>query len=445
MRAQRQTIYRQLAERLGIAEETVREYLRELAKVMRRELLQHGEFEIPGLVHIAYHRGAPAIQVSVTLGLATPLTPAITLKPARRNGSQAGYSAFRSSPVAEAEPPPPVVTEARRITNRPAHNAEVVRIFYGTDRQPVASRAGEFENTRGDALRVGWCDVSIPPDHRLAVIERPRITRLEFKEDPEKHFVITQRAEQSPVEFWGTLKALDRDSGLLFIHGFAIEFDDAVYRSAQLAYDLEFKGVPLLYSWASSGSKRRYTADLGNSENTIASLKLFLVGIIKQARITRLHIVAHSMGNRALLLTLLELAATWTTNGLPTIENLFLTAPDVDKGRFGQIVPPTIGIAKRTTLYASSKDKALKASKRKQIYPRAGDADDIVVMPGLDSIDASRLQTDFLSHSYYGDHRSVVSDLHEVIRYGTAPAGRFGLRGVPKASPRYYEFKPSRT
>ncbi len=150
------------------------------------------------------------------------------------------------------------------------------------------------------------------------------------------------------------------------------------------------------------------------------------------------------MGNRALVNALFQMAGTWRTQGLPLIENLFLTAPDIDKDTFAQLATTMATTASRTTLYASSKDKALKISKKKQIYPRAGDATDIVVVAGVDSIDASRLETDFLSHCYYGDHQSVVGDFHQLLEFGAPPGKRFGMNGIPKATPRYWEFRPTR-
>jgi esterase/lipase superfamily enzyme len=150
------------------------------------------------------------------------------------------------------------------------------------------------------------------------------------------------------------------------------------------------------------------------------------------------------MGNRALVHALAQLSESWRERRLPRIRNLFLTAPDIDKGVFLQLAEAMSGTSMRSTLYASSRDKALKTSKALQSYPRAGDATDIVIVEGIDSIDATRLETDFLGHSYYGDNVSVISDFYSVLRHGHPPSARFGLRGIPRNSPQYWEFRPSR-
>ncbi len=48
---------------------------------------------------------------------------------------------------------------------------------------------------------------------------------------------------------------------LVFVPGYNVSFVNAVRRTAQLAYDLDFGGVPVLYSWPSAGSAAAYVAD----------------------------------------------------------------------------------------------------------------------------------------------------------------------------------------
>ena len=45
-----------------------------------------------------------------------------------------------------------------------------------------------------------------------------------------------------------------RKEAFVFIHGYNVAFDDAIYRTAQIAYDLSFDGPPILYSWPSRAS-----------------------------------------------------------------------------------------------------------------------------------------------------------------------------------------------
>jgi len=94
------------------------------------------------------------------------------------------------------------------------------------------------------------------------------------------------------------------------------------------------------------------------------------------------------------------------------------------------------------TLYASSKDEAIAASERFHQYPRAGDSKVITVVPRVDTIDASAVDTGLLGHAYYGDNRSILSDIHSVMRTGDPPNKRFGMYPLPSAQPKYWAFRP---
>jgi len=344
----------------------------------------------------------------------------------------------------------------------PRPPTESIRVFFGTDRAVNGFRSvstgdrqpdGTFSSERGQALALGWCDVSVPPDHRIAAIERPSIWSLEFREDPARHLVIFSRrvfqgTEDGTAAFWASIREFNKasgdDSALVFIHGFNVGFDDGIYRTAQLAYDLEFRGAPILYSWASNGTVLRYTGDLANNEFTVVNLKRFLADVATLTQAKTVHLIAHSMGNRALTNALYQLAIEQRETPLAKFRNVILAAPDIDAGVFRQLAASVLRTADQVTLYASANDRALEASKELQIYPRAGDARNIVVISGIDTIDATRLNTDLLGlhHSYYGDHTSLLSDIFQIIKQSTRPGQRFGLKGVPQNAPRYWQFQP---
>ena len=95
------------------------------------------------------------------------------------------------------------------------------------------------------------------------------------------------------------------------------------------------------------------------------------------------------------------------------------------------------------TLYASSKDKALQASKKIHgEYPRAGDSGkDLVVVKGIDTIDASLIDTSLLGHSYFGDNRSVISDIYYLIKQNLPADKRMGLIAKTIKNLTYWLFK----
>ena len=126
----------------------------------------------------------------------------------------------------------------------------------------------------------------------------------------------------------------------------------------------------------------------------------------------------------------------------PHFNQIILTAPDIDSGVFVRIAKVIRGSAERITLYASSHDIALAASKKKNAsYPRAGDcSDSVAVVSGVDTIDASAVDTNLIGHFYYAENRSVLSDIFTLLRDG-GPPPRFGIRPV-EVTPPYWRFAP---
>lgn len=327
-------------------------------------------------------------------------------------------------------------------------NYTVVKIFYATDRKQTGEQSpGKFyggERSEEDSLIFGTCDVSIPRDHLLAHIERPSWRNL-YREDPAKHVVLLSLNTQTKDNYFSELSAdvisSKRKQVLVFIHGFDVNFEEGAWRMAQLAYDLGFDGPPILYSWPSIGRLRDYTVDEATFEWCVPHLKGLLKDIGEKCGAQMVHVVAHSMGNRILANALKEIALTAPQNELPLVQEVILTAPDIDAGVFRQIAGEIQKAAKRVTLYASSNDKALEASKKIHGGPRAGDSGEgIVVVPGVDTIDASAVDTSFIGHSYYGDNRTVLSDIFHLLLDGFPPDKRFGLRQKSLLNSVYWAF-----
>lgn len=143
------------------------------------------------------------------------------------------------------------------------------------------------------------------------------------------------------------------------------------------------------------------------------------------------------MGNRAVCEALKNLSH--DPQSQLQLSHLVLAAPDIDADTFAELAGTLQRLSKRVTLYESSNDRAIHASKRLHGNPRAGEP--LLVLPGLDTIDASAIDTDFLGHSYFSDNWPLLSDLHALISRDEAPGSRFGLQATQHASGTYYVFR----
>ena len=319
-----------------------------------------------------------------------------------------------------------------------------VTLVYRLQPEPAGRVERMYGNDRGE-LELGTCEVSIPKEHELGEMESPSILRLEFREDPERH-VVLQNVRLAPAEvFYSELQACvgrsPRKEAFVFVHGYNVGFADAARRTAQIAYDLKFDGAPIFYSWPSQSGLLAYMVDETNVAWTVPHLKSFLLGIARQSHAEAIQLIAHSMGNRALTSALRELALELKAD-CPRYHEVILTAPDIDADVFRRdLAPAIVATARRVTLYASSNDEALIASKAVHGYRRAGDSgQDVVVVPGVDTVDVSSVDTSLIGHCYYGSNRTVLADLFELIHSSKPPGERKWLRSMEAGVLKYWKF-----
>jgi esterase/lipase superfamily enzyme len=322
-----------------------------------------------------------------------------------------------------------------------------VRVNYATDRFQSTTGSGLacYTNSRGK-LSWGYCDVSIPSTHKLGEVESPSVWRLQFRAVPSKHVVVLSTVARTKQEFFSDLAQQFESSGrnavLFFVHGYNVTFEDAARRTAQIVYDLKFQGAAIFYSWPSRGAMHAYTVDEQNAEWSQGNLTPFLREFFATCNAESIFLVAHSMGNRALMRALVTLIAE-SPSIRGRLTEIVLAAPDIDADVFARdIVPAFSSSGAPLTLYASSTDRALAASRRFHGAFRAGDSGhELLVLQGMETVDASNVNTELLGHSYYSG-RSVLSDMHSLIQHGTRASARFGLRPVNTAKGCHWEFEP---
>ncbi|MEL7478918.1 MAG: alpha/beta hydrolase [Pseudomonadota bacterium] len=300
----------------------------------------------------------------------------------------------------------------------------------------------------GELQIYGSTEVSIPRDHRMGELESPSIWRLEINEDPEKHIVLLDIKEMEKNTYFEKiserLKNSKKKNAFIYIHGYNVTFKDAARRSAQMAYDLGFDGIPVFYSWSSHGSKAKYTFDEVNIKWSEYNIKSFLTDFLQRSDVENVYLIAHSMGNRALTRAYIEVANSSPHLGAK-IKEVILAAPDLDAEIFKRDIAPALAKAgSPVTLYASSEDIPLKASKAIHGgHPRAGDSgDNLVIAAGIETIDASAVKTSFLGHSYFADEKSVISDMFYIINGSLRANERAMLKAVDDNLGRYWIFKP---
>jgi len=351
-------------------------------------------------------------------------------------------------PVAMRPPAAPPRTEPKAAEGPPDTRGgpasarsewDVVPVFYGTDRvRKDEPKRPIYTSERARKLELGRALVTVPKSHQVPNIERPfairipyiNVTIYEQAEDPKQHFTIQELKVLSREDFLALVRervagsSAFKDQAMVFVHGYNTAFDFALFRSAQMAYDLQFDGASFLYSWPSGGGLTSYNYDRESSEQAEPYLRSFIELVVKETGAKSVSVIAHSMGNMPLLRVLQALGPS-----LPTgvrLNQLILAAPDVDRNLFENLAANIKQYGRGITLYCSANDRAMAAARRVAGgIPRAGDvpAEGPIVISGIDTIDVSQTSTDYLAlnHSLYAEKSALLNDIGLLLQTGERP------------------------
>ena len=246
---------------------------------------------------------------------APPVVPAPPITPAPMTRSQSSTpetaakpeAARKSEPAAPGSTPPADTGATRGMPAPVAGGApapatadyDVVPVFYGTDRgaKPGEKRVS-YDSDRAKRLELGRAMVTVPKAHEVPNIERPWAYRIPLTnvviyqeaEDPKKHFTLQEVKALSKEDYLKLIRerlatsSRFKDHAVVFIHGFNTTFDFAIFRAAQMAYDLKFDGAPFVYSWPSKGQLglQDYGYDRGSAEQAEPYLKEFLTLVTRE-------------------------------------------------------------------------------------------------------------------------------------------------------------------
>jgi esterase/lipase superfamily enzyme len=312
--------------------------------------------------------------------------------------------------------------------------------------------SGELFGCRPTDLSYGACDISVPPatNRKAGDVSRPlSVWVFDAPENPDKHFTLKHVEEHADKDaFYRSLSAqMDKSPArvaMLFVHGYNVSFEDAIFRTAQLAVDLKFPGAAMSFCWPSYADPVKYPFDEQNAEVSIPALAEVLNDLAARSGAQRVHLIAHSMGNRVLAGALRSMDVEAQVRNKAIFSELVMAAPDIDSRVFKtQVLPHVVRNTQHCTLYASSRDRALLMSRCFHNYQRLGEAQpELVVANGVDTIDASLVDTSLLGHSYIGDVQSIVSDLHDLVVGGKRAAERMGLELLQHNALQYWFIKP---
>ncbi|MBX9926363.1 MAG: alpha/beta hydrolase, partial [Hyphomicrobiaceae bacterium] len=331
--------------------------------------------------------------------VASAPSPAETAPPPPVAAAPPPTRGFGATPPPAPAPAAPRPRTVREVADDPSgvcfkdNVCTPVPVFYGSSRNEVQTASNiSFGFERPNKLTLGRTIVTIPKARKPGEIPRP--TTLDWVRGvpseglPDKHFTIPKggvKVYASEADFLAEAKKHigeagdSKDHAFIYVHGFAVSFENAMYRAAQISYDLGTGGKPFgtafVYTWPSKGSilPTAYVYDGDSAEYAVPHLVKFIEIVTQKTGVKNVHLIAHSMGNRVLMRAL-EIAV---SKGSPAwLSQVVMAAPDVDKQLFEQQAANVAGAARGLTLYASQSDNALFISRQIRgagAPPRAGE------------------------------------------------------------------------
>jgi esterase/lipase superfamily enzyme len=316
-------------------------------------------------------------------------------------------------------------------------DAELVKaefkVWYGTNRRP-ARGAMNYSSARDDITHYGCARVFVPRSHRIGSIGSPLWKRILTLTDDRLRLL--EAEEWDSRTFWERLRAQivegdgEKRKALVFIHGYNVSFNEAALRAAQIGFDLSIGGAMAFFSWPSQGTLAGYLKDEATIQVSEDAIAQFLIDFVERSAAESVHIIAHSMGNRAVLEAVNKIALKVRNISRKPFAQIILAAADVDSDRFRQRYEAYSDVAIRTTLYISSRDVAVGTSRWLHGFSRAGLMPPVLVLPGVDTINVTNVDLTRLGHSYVAAAREVLRDMHELIEHSASPDLRFATRAM---------------
>ena len=324
----------------------------------------------------------------------------------------------------------------------------LVKIPFATNRKKSGSLESDFFYSKevGNSLSYGEATVTVPKSHVKGRFEKPGF--FDLIADPKDHIILRSINLKTEETFMKDLSdnlesrghsdelRRDKDDVFLYIHGFNTPFSKALRKTAQLTLDLDFRGVPMSYSWPAQNVSVPmpwdFRTDATSTENSLSQFSRFIKELrknIKREKDQCLHLVAHSMGSRALvrilnLISYKEKDLMRDSNYIKPFCEVILVAPAIDAEIFIKSNSANLlKVSDRVTIYASSNDVALNsewiAEDEQFTFPLGTKSSEgyLALSPYIETIDLSNLSVGPFSfnHSKYSELPQVEDDIRALI------------------------------
>jgi esterase/lipase superfamily enzyme len=321
----------------------------------------------------------------------------------------------------------------------------VVQIGDGVPWQTLLEDAhtGERERTLGLEV-VSVSELARSPQFPLAYRMVDGLPQLK----PQAQVGLKKIVDQIEVAVRRRLAESPRQEVLLYVHGVANTFDEALSTTAELWHYTGRELVPVAFTWPAGkgGLLRGYTYDRESSEFAVFHFKRFLDLLGRMPEVEGIHVIAHSRGTDVVTTGIRELLIESHARREPArarlkLRNVVLAAPDINLDvTMMRTASEFFGSGmERLTLYTSPNDKAIGIAEflfggglrlgALDFTTEGGvlkDLADREMVGNIAVVEYVGKQGGAFGHDYFRTNPAVSSDLVLTVRYDRNPGAEHG-------------------
>jgi len=235
--------------------------------------------------------------------------------------------------------------------------SRLVKVFVATNRAREAPESNVFSVRKAQTLNFAEFTLAVPENHRDGRIE------LVGSSAQTKFVVVDQHAltGASFIDRVGRFAGRKRQDVTVFVHGFNNNFQESLFRLAQVTADSGVDTAQILFAWPSHARVTGYVADKESVTYSRDYLAALLSGLAADHRIGRIRLAGHSMGSWLVVETLRQLRLSGKDGVIRRID-VVLAAPDIDVEVFSQQLTVIGPLSPPMKILVAKDDRALEVS-----------------------------------------------------------------------------------
>jgi esterase/lipase superfamily enzyme len=237
--------------------------------------------------------------------------------------------------------------------------ARMTTVYVATTRARQSPDGNVFTNGHSRELNYAAFRISVPPNHSAGNVELPASAA---PSDPAVSFSTVQQEVLDRPTFEKLIASRNGPrtarQTCVFVHGFNTNFQEALFRLAQMAADLDVDGTPVLFAWPSEARLTGYVADKDAVTASRDQLAEVLTMLARDST-TEVTVIAHSMGAWLTVEALRQLRLAHKDAVISRLR-VVLAAPDIDVDVFrtqmaviGPLSPPLTVLVSRDDIALS--------------------------------------------------------------------------------------------